>query len=295
MEWMESTWNDMDSTWIPCGMWGEGKDLTEMLGGSLERKEKARRLITQTVNCLTAKMEIGGPMASLYLLGNPDYYTSHEFVPVYWKNYVREILKCWRSEEDLEEIVPEKLVVQKSEQGKYIGFSPVHDYIYPKIFENRTLYEWVQMATRIKASKSNKVESEDELDLFQYKSSEDLETTKPNAQKYKTTVEDESEEEDELNLYSDDEFIEETNVDNEYKTQIEEHDISDSNKYFFLREHPLYKTHQVQFDDKVGDIHMESTSRASCDSVQIWQNWEKTRPWLPEARKWKLWSQHFVY
>jgi hypothetical protein len=111
------------------------------------------------------------------------------------------------------------------------------------------------LATRIKASKSNKVESEDELDLFQYKSSEDLETTKPNAQKYKATVEDESEEEDELNLHSDDEFIEETNVDNEYKTQIEEeHDISDSNKYFFLREHLLYKTHQVQFDDRRKNI-----------------------------------------
>ena len=27
MEWVESVWNDMDSTWIPCGMWGEGKDL----------------------------------------------------------------------------------------------------------------------------------------------------------------------------------------------------------------------------------------------------------------------------
>jgi hypothetical protein len=81
-------------------------------------------------------------MASLYLLGNPDHYTSHEFVPVYWKNYVREVLKCWRSEEDLEEIVPKKLVVQKSEQGKYIGFSPVHDYIYrPKIFEKQSLYE----------------------------------------------------------------------------------------------------------------------------------------------------------
>jgi hypothetical protein len=21
------TWNDMDSTWIPCRMWGQGKDL----------------------------------------------------------------------------------------------------------------------------------------------------------------------------------------------------------------------------------------------------------------------------
>ena len=82
------------------------------------------------------------------------------------------------------------------------------------------------MATRIKVSKSNKVEYEDELDLFQYKPSENLETTKPNAQKYKHTVEDESEEEDELNLHSDDKFIEETDIDNEHETQVgEEHDI----------------------------------------------------------------------
>ena len=226
---------------------------TEMLGGSLERKEKARRLITQTVNCLTAKMEIGGPMASLYLLGNPDHYTSHKFVPVYWKNYVREVLKCWRSEKDIEEILPEKLVLQKNEQGKYVGFSAVHDYIYrPKFFANKTLYEWVQMATRIKTSNSNKVDSrsEDELDLFQHKLSEDIESIKPNAQRYKPTVEAESEEEDELNIHSDDEFIKETFVDNENETQKEEHEISDSNKYFFLKEHPLYKTHQVQFDDR---------------------------------------------
>jgi len=207
----------------------------------------------------------------VYLMLLEVYSTDHEFVPVYWKNYVREVLKCWRSEENLEEILSEKLVLQKSKQGKYVGFSPVHDYIYrSKIFENKGLYEWIQMATRIKASKSNKVESEDELDLFQYKSSEDIETTKPNAQKYKSTVENESEEEDEFNIYSNDEFVEETYVDIECEPQMkekldildsnvdiecepqmkEELDILDSNKYFFLREHLLYKTHQVQFDDK---------------------------------------------
>src|SRR6266436_873786 len=164
---------------------------SEMLGGSQKRKEKARRLITQTVNCLTAKMEIGGPMASLYLLGNPDHYTSHEFVPVYWKNYVREVLKSWRSEEDLEEIIPEKLVLQKSKEGKYIGFSGVHDYMYrPSVFEDKTLYEWVQMATRVKATtykKSNNMDSEDELDLFKYKSPENSEVKIPSSQKYKAT------------------------------------------------------------------------------------------------------------
>jgi len=63
-----------------------------MLGGNLERKEKARKLVIQMVNSLTSKMEIGGPMACLYLLGNPDHYTSHKFTVVYWKNYVGEVL-----------------------------------------------------------------------------------------------------------------------------------------------------------------------------------------------------------
>jgi hypothetical protein len=52
-----------------------------MLGSSMRTKDKARRLITQITNTLTAKLEIGGPMAALYLLGNPDHYTSHKFIP----------------------------------------------------------------------------------------------------------------------------------------------------------------------------------------------------------------------
>src|SRR5882762_1856272 len=43
---------------------------SEMIGGSLKRKEKVRKIFTQVVNSLTSKMEIGGPMASLYILGN---------------------------------------------------------------------------------------------------------------------------------------------------------------------------------------------------------------------------------
>ena len=50
---------------------------SEMIGGNAARKDNARMLITQIVNSLTAKMEICGPMASLYLLGNPDHYTDH--------------------------------------------------------------------------------------------------------------------------------------------------------------------------------------------------------------------------
>ena len=30
MEWVESIWNDMESIWIPCGIWGESKDLSRL-------------------------------------------------------------------------------------------------------------------------------------------------------------------------------------------------------------------------------------------------------------------------
>ena len=117
----------------------------------MKTKEKARSILTKTVNTLTSKMEIGGPMASLYLLSNPDHYASHKFVTVYWKIYVREVFKSWKSEEDLQEIIPEKLVVQKGVEGEIVGFSTVDDYIYcPRLFESKTLYEWVQKSTRCK-------------------------------------------------------------------------------------------------------------------------------------------------
>jgi len=50
---------------------------TEIIGGSLPMKEKARRIMTKIVNLLSAKMEMGGPMICMYFLGNPDHYTDH--------------------------------------------------------------------------------------------------------------------------------------------------------------------------------------------------------------------------
>jgi len=73
-----------------------------MLGGTQTRKDKARRLITKIVNALTVKLEIGGPMASLYLLGNPDHYTNRDFVVFYWKSYVAEVLKAWKEDGDVQ-------------------------------------------------------------------------------------------------------------------------------------------------------------------------------------------------
>ena len=54
-----------------------------LLTGNENVKASARSLVTKLVNALTAKLEIGSPMASMYLLGNPDHYTSHTFINFY--------------------------------------------------------------------------------------------------------------------------------------------------------------------------------------------------------------------
>ncbi|KAF6745669.1 hypothetical protein DFP72DRAFT_824222, partial [Ephemerocybe angulata] len=63
----------------------------------------ARQMLTKLVNALSSKMEIGAPMAALYLLRNPDHYTSHEFVPFYWKNYTNYVHAQWKALLDLTE------------------------------------------------------------------------------------------------------------------------------------------------------------------------------------------------
>ena len=54
-----------------------------LLAGKENIQSNARSLVTKMVNALTAKLEIGSPMASMYLLGNPDHYTSHTFNKVF--------------------------------------------------------------------------------------------------------------------------------------------------------------------------------------------------------------------
>ena len=159
---------------------------SEMIGGDLARREKARKIITQIVNSLTSKMEIGGPMASLYLLGNPDHYTGHKFVPFYWRGYVKEVLSAWEDEgitNDTPELGgPEKVVVDKN-QGRIVGLSKISDYVYrPSKYEDKTLYDWIRLykkspKRRVKTKNIGDVaddpeydESDDELNIQPIKS-----------------------------------------------------------------------------------------------------------------------------
>src|SRR5215471_8116881 len=220
---------------------------SEMLGGDSARKEKARSVLTQIVNNLTAKMEIGAPMACLYLLGNPDHYTNHKFVVFYWKSYVSEVLKSWRTDENMEK---DKVVLLKTKGGEYIGLSSIDDYKFrPYQFENKSLYEWIQISKRVKRSDSEKEaflnqrhdisDGEDELDVM-FKSPEpQIFKSKKSSQKYKHISEDKDESEDELNIK--DLFV-------ESELEEEEFEISE-NHFAFQEEHPLYETHYIEINE----------------------------------------------
>ncbi|KAF8802337.1 hypothetical protein BYT27DRAFT_7014952, partial [Phlegmacium glaucopus] len=100
------------------------------------------------VNIMSARLEMGSPMICMYLLGNPDHYTSHKFVTFFWLSFINEVRRAWS--EDLNEELPEKVTIFK-QKGKVIGMSNVYDYIYrPVELENVSLYEWISSYKREK-------------------------------------------------------------------------------------------------------------------------------------------------
>jgi hypothetical protein len=148
--------------------------------------DAARKLILKMANTLTSKIELGGPMAAMYLLGQPDHYTSHEFVPLYWRQYMLAVVRAWDSavaahedvnsgpvctqssfrapppppesqQQDFTEdadadgegsVETDKVVVTRT-AGKFISCSHVDDYkLRPVELEDICVYEWVQCAVR---------------------------------------------------------------------------------------------------------------------------------------------------
>ena len=228
---------------------------SEMIGGSTDRQNTARSLMTKMVNTLTAKMEIGSPMASLYLLGNPDHYTSHKFTLFYWKNYVREARSAWLDTENNTtnlfnteyKDAPDKVVLQKYD-GTYIGISSVYDYIYrPTAYERMSLYDWIRKAKKDKRSKEDQQEFDVHYDKDELESNAEDDST-------------DTEEEDEINFLGGGDSISD-DIEDELEEQIENIDSEDElNNYQdvhdehdghdFLSEHPQYRTHKVTVVDE---------------------------------------------
>ena len=170
----------------------------DIIGGSNSKKEKARKLMTKIVNSLSAKMEMGNPMICMYILGNPDHYKSHNFRPFYWIQFVNIARSPWvelernsRMQKDASSISDTALLDSNMKQheqsdteilaenkestdkvtilkynNRFIGLSPVHDYIYRcDALRDICLYDWVARCERTKlpkARKSNSLEKDED-------------------------------------------------------------------------------------------------------------------------------------
>ncbi|KAF8125103.1 hypothetical protein EV363DRAFT_1176404, partial [Boletus edulis] len=128
---------------------------SELLGGTVERHESTRKIMTQIVNTLTSKLEVGAPMASLYLLQHPDHYTSHRFVSFYWTSYVNEVKKAWNTDNLLD--TEEDPLILSRFKNIIIGVSVVFDYMYrPKEHDHLCLYDWIRQYECVSMSKKSK-------------------------------------------------------------------------------------------------------------------------------------------
>ena len=132
---------------------------SDLIGGSETRHEKARKLVTKMVNTISAKLEMGSPMACMYLLKNPDHYTNCKFAPVYWRNYVLEARRPWNSDTTEDNSQSERVTLVKR-RGQIMGLSPITDYVdRPKELESMCLYDWVSRCKREKIPPSSKQKS----------------------------------------------------------------------------------------------------------------------------------------
>ncbi|KDQ56940.1 hypothetical protein JAAARDRAFT_131340 [Jaapia argillacea MUCL 33604] len=147
---------------------------SEFLNGTFDSIERGRRLLTQITNAFMVKMEIGAPMAALFLMGKNDHYTNCKFKTFYWKSFVKEALKDYHctstssgenNDEDMQSALEkERIVIQRSNE-EYSGISPVMDDIFwLLIYEACSLYDWMQLYQKEKIPNNLQKRDEEEND-----------------------------------------------------------------------------------------------------------------------------------
>ncbi|KAJ6512502.1 hypothetical protein C8R45DRAFT_778394, partial [Mycena sanguinolenta] len=96
-------------------------------------------------------MEIGSPMASMYVLGNPDHYKSHDFVNFSWRPFVMFVRRFWEHANGNEpgDDIDDFVTLRRHEDGTLVAASGVDDYRFrPVIYNSLTLYEWIQSSQK---------------------------------------------------------------------------------------------------------------------------------------------------
>ncbi|KAJ7169028.1 hypothetical protein C8R46DRAFT_855214, partial [Mycena filopes] len=220
---------------------------SQSLYGDVKQEVTSRDLMRKMVNSLSSKMEIGSPMASMYVLGNPDHYTSHKYTPFPWRSYVSFVKNFWAAEsldDSGSDSDVEKIALDKDrETGRFIASSGVDDYRYrPAVFERVTLYEWIQCGDK----KARTVKQKERFLELLY-ASHDL----------AASFEDESDVDKDtssvrISDLSDDDLSSDWLTDDEDGIVVAKQRRADKDKrprsYPFLSDHPRYRTHAATCD-----------------------------------------------
>ncbi|KAJ6487817.1 hypothetical protein C8R45DRAFT_1053441 [Mycena sanguinolenta] len=123
----------------------------ETLASGLTGFETSKTLMRQMINSMTTKMEIGSPMAAMYILGNPDHYQSHQYVNFSWRPYVIFVKRHWEelAGRELTEDLDDFVTIKRHEDGTFIAGSNIDDYRFrPMAYNSLNLYEWVQTSAK---------------------------------------------------------------------------------------------------------------------------------------------------
>ncbi|KAJ7867320.1 hypothetical protein B0H13DRAFT_1636202 [Mycena leptocephala] len=164
---------------------------SEIPGGSERDKYNARHMMRKMVNSMSAKMEIGSTMASMYLLGNPDHYASHKYVPFAWRQYVQFVRGFWvdSMKEEEEEGDESEWPGQDDEERVRIGrmarkFVPsysVNDYRYRPADHKAALarLKEEEEPMRLKRYSYRTTETDDEDDVILEKETRGSEENRP--------------------------------------------------------------------------------------------------------------------
>ncbi|THU81437.1 hypothetical protein K435DRAFT_587392, partial [Dendrothele bispora CBS 962.96] len=109
-------------------------------------------------------MEIGSPMAAMYLLGNPDHYTNSDFTNFYWVQYVDRVRTYWKDVDNVlslqsdlplaEQDIPDEKVWVNKNKDQYVGISNVDDYaLRNEILADMNLYDFMTTYRKERRSK----------------------------------------------------------------------------------------------------------------------------------------------
>jgi hypothetical protein len=229
----------------------------DMLRDPDDNHERSRHLVRKMVNSLSTKMEIGSPMASMYLLGHPDHYASHSYVPFYWRTYVLHVGKYWASNDATQLDLPlnEERVTIDRQNGKIIAGSVVDDYVYrPIVFERVTLYEWIQCAKKQARTVQERKAFLEGVAL----TSQLLANQTPQKTHVKFECDDVSDHMDsdfyedfdeiDTDIFSDSEWETDDDSDIIVEKQNKHDKQSHPGKHPFVFSHPRYETHSVSCD-----------------------------------------------